>query len=309
MGTYILDGLNPSSQITHKMRTQSVDKVQGNDFIAQNIGTNAELKYKIFCHFFAVQNPITMPPPKDKCPNYKVDSFFHGKSEYKVRCGKFKCIGDSIQADCIADDGYTWEFYSRNKPVPPKWLDLGFCPMQACLLHMFSNFKDDHHTVKMDNLFNSVMLCIGALQFCPRKALAQGVIRQSGRGVPPCVIQQELSGKRAEQACGTIKAAVLKGESHASNIIITSCYDQKTFYMISSIATQIIWNTVTKRVYSSAQLKRMVAFQFLRFSLSNDYNYEMNDNNISNQLRLIHRILWLGHNQKWWWALWLWGYE
>eukprot|EP00957_Ditylum_brightwellii_P142065 10823540-Ditylum_brightwellii.AAC.1 len=78
MGTYILDGLNPSPQITYKMRTQSVDKVQGNDFIAQNIGTNAELKYKIFHHFFVVQNPITTPPPKDKCPNYKVDSFFDG---------------------------------------------------------------------------------------------------------------------------------------------------------------------------------------------------------------------------------------
>eukprot|EP00957_Ditylum_brightwellii_P123807 9437598-Ditylum_brightwellii.AAC.1 len=69
MGTYILDGLNPSPQITHKMRMQSVDK---------NIGTNVELKYKIFHHFFAVQNPITTPHPKDKCPNYKVDSFFNG---------------------------------------------------------------------------------------------------------------------------------------------------------------------------------------------------------------------------------------
>eukprot|EP00957_Ditylum_brightwellii_P165945 12634948-Ditylum_brightwellii.AAC.1 len=58
------------------MKPQSVDKVQGNDFIAENIGANAKLKHKIFCHFFAVQDPIITPPPKEKCPNYKVDSFF-----------------------------------------------------------------------------------------------------------------------------------------------------------------------------------------------------------------------------------------
>eukprot|EP00957_Ditylum_brightwellii_P103983 7922744-Ditylum_brightwellii.AAC.1 len=70
-GTFILDGINPSPQIQHKMKSQAVDKVQGNDFIASNITGNAKLKYKIFCHFFAVQGPITTPPPKEKCLNYK----------------------------------------------------------------------------------------------------------------------------------------------------------------------------------------------------------------------------------------------
>eukprot|EP00957_Ditylum_brightwellii_P129744 9897140-Ditylum_brightwellii.AAC.1 len=148
-----------------------------------------------------------MPPPKDKFPNYK------GKSEYKVRSGK-------------------------KQTCPPKWLDLGFCPMHARLLHMFSNFKDDHYTANMDNLFNFVMLCVEALHFCPRKVFTQGVIRQSGRGVHPCVLQQELSGKGAEQSHGIVKAAVPKGDSHASNINIASGYDQKPFYMISSTASE-----------------------------------------------------------------------
>eukprot|EP00957_Ditylum_brightwellii_P197526 15048800-Ditylum_brightwellii.AAC.1 len=53
----------------------------------------------------------------------------------------------------------------------------------------------------------------------------------------------------------------------------------------------------------------MVAFQFLCFSFSHNYNYEMNNNDISDQLCLIYRILWVGYNHKWWWALWMWGYE
>eukprot|EP00957_Ditylum_brightwellii_P116312 8871977-Ditylum_brightwellii.AAC.1 len=220
------------------MRHQSVDKVQGNNFIAENIGANAELKHKIFHHFFAVQDPITTPPPKERCPNYKVDSFFRwlqhiwkkawllgprvsadeqttsmqGKSEYKVCCGKCKRIGDGIQADCIVDDGYTWDFYFRNEPVLIKWTDLGFCPMHARLLHMLSNSR----TTTTASTWTT------------------------------CSTEQ-LYGKRADAAHGTVKVAVLQGDSHADAIIIASCYGQKPFYMISSIAKEITWNTVSRK--------------------------------------------------------------
>eukprot|EP00957_Ditylum_brightwellii_P028256 2134122-Ditylum_brightwellii.AAC.1 len=62
----------------------------------------------------------------------------------------------------------------------------------------------------MDNLFNSVRFSVASLNYCPKKVMTQGVIRASGGGVPSCVLQEVLSGKRAEEACGTVKAAVLK---------------------------------------------------------------------------------------------------
>eukprot|EP00957_Ditylum_brightwellii_P046789 3550976-Ditylum_brightwellii.AAC.1 len=89
-----------------------------------------------------------------------------GRSEYKVRCGKYKRIGDGLQADCIADDGYTWDLCFRDKPVPKEWTDMGFCAIHACLLHMFLNFYDDYHTCNMENLFNSVMFSIVTLHYC-----------------------------------------------------------------------------------------------------------------------------------------------
>ena len=35
----------------------------------------------------------------------------------------------------------------------------------------------------------------------------------------------------------------------------------------------------------------------------------MNDNDIANQLRLQYRMMRFTCNTKWWWALWLWGFE
>eukprot|EP00957_Ditylum_brightwellii_P174643 13298039-Ditylum_brightwellii.AAC.1 len=75
---------------------------------------------------------------------------------------------------------------------------------------MFSNSKDDYHCIDMDNLFNFVLLCIAAMYYCPKKALMQGGIQKNGRGVHVCVTQEQPSGKRADAAHGTVKAAVLQ---------------------------------------------------------------------------------------------------
>ena len=333
VGVYILDGVAPTPQLKDKMKSQSRARTHGNDFVAKHVGPNSELKHKIFRHFFGCQNPMTIPPAKKTCPNFKVDEFFRwlrhiwkkawvlgrgcsvdeqtckmqGKSEYKTRCGKFKRLGDGLQCDCIADDGFTYDFYFRNEPVPQKWLDKGFCPMHARLLHMFANFKDVGHLIKMDNLFVAVKLALEAYSL-PTRVGIHGVIRKSNRGVPPCVLQEDATGKKADKVRGTVLAAVLKGDGRASNLIVSSCFDQKPFYMLSHSAEEVTWVEHEKLVYSHL-LKRNVPYKFLRLNLSHEYNFEMNDNDIADQLRLVYRIMRFQRNQKWWWALWLWGVE
>jgi hypothetical protein len=78
--------------------------------------------------------------------------------------------------------------------------------------------------------------------------------------------------------------------------------------MISHECEIITWMTVTKKIWSTA-LKMNVDYSFVRWNLSDDYNFEMNDNDIADQLRLVYRIMRFQHNVKWWWALFLWGYE
>ena len=53
--------------------------------------------------------------------------------------------------------------------------------------------------------------------------------------------------------------------------------------MISHSCEKVSWLPVTKKVWSS-NLKKSVDYSFLRWNLSNDYNFEMNDNDISGQL-------------------------
>jgi len=312
IGVYIIDGLAPSPQLMQKMQDQERQPTHGNDRIAAVLGTGWQQKHRSFRHFFASQDPLMTPPPKKQCPNFKVDELFRwlryiwkeawvlgkdfsideqsckmqGKSEYKTRCGKFKRLGDGIQTDAIADDGYTWDFYFRNEPSSPELLAQGFCPMHCRLLHMFSNLRESYHTCTMDNLFNSVKLARAAYSL-PKPVLVHGVLRKSGRGCPPCVIQEEKLGKHADAARGTVKAAVLKGDSMSSDLVVASCYDQKPFYVISSKVEKISWEPILKKVWST-ELKLNVDFTFLRWSMSHDYNYQMNDNDIADQLWLVY---------------------
>ena len=151
-----------------------------------------------------------------------------GKSNYKSCCGKFKQLGDGLQGDCIMDDGNTWDFYLRNELCDPELLAQGYCPMHCRLLHMFMNLRESSHRCKMDNLFNSVKLAQAAY-LLPNPVLIHRVLRKSGQGCPPCVVQEKKTGRATDQARGTVKAAVLKGDSWLSDLIVASCYDQKIF--------------------------------------------------------------------------------
>ncbi len=150
----------------------------------------------MFLHSFGVQDPMKASPPCKLCPNYKCNEFFNslcyiwkeswdlgpslsadeqtfsmkGKSQYKTHCSKFKHIGDRIQTNAIADNGYTWDFYSQNKPIYKKWMGKELSLMHAQLLHMFKNFQDLHHSVNVDNLFNLVNFTIVAAN-CKTKVL------------------------------------------------------------------------------------------------------------------------------------------
>ena len=184
IGALILDGLAPSPQIRKKMVPQTKDETHGNDFIAKHVGSDYERKQKCFRAFFGCQNPLTVPPPRGECPNFKVDELFRWmryilpeawvcspdlsadeqtakcqcKTQHKSRCGRQKRLGDGVQCDAVGDNGYTVHFYFRNEPVPKHWLDRGFSPIHARLLHMYSLLKDDYYRVKTDNLFTAVKI-------------------------------------------------------------------------------------------------------------------------------------------------------
>ena len=93
-----------------------------------------------------------------------------------------------MKCACIADDGYTFDFYFWNEPVSHKWIDRGFCTMHSQLLHMVAKFEDVGHILNMDNLFISVKLALESYSL-PIKVGIPGVIHKNNRAVHPCVLQ------------------------------------------------------------------------------------------------------------------------
>ncbi len=77
------------------------------------------------------------------------------------------------------------------------------------------------------------------------------------------MFQEEKAGRVADAARGTVKAAVLKGDSQLSDLVIASCYNQKPFYMISSRSESVTLMPITKKLWSTS-LQWKVDFTFLR---------------------------------------------
>ena len=165
------------------------------------------------------------PPAKEKCPNFKVDEFFcwmpfvmkhawhllenfsidkptckmQDKLECKTCCGKFKRIGDGLQANCLANNSYTWDFNFVNEPVDIKWTNQGIFLMHARVLHMWEKLEDDNQECKMDNFYNSVHLRILGFSL-KNQVKIHSVLRKGAQGCFDLVFQDPLSGKRAEAA-------------------------------------------------------------------------------------------------------------
>ncbi len=78
--------------------------------------------------------------------------------------------------------------------------------------------------------------------------------------------------------------------------------------MITNVTREIMWNEVTKKVWSD-QLCKNIEMKFLHFCISHNYNFEMNDNDIADQQQLQYWLMRFCCNVKWWWALWQWGFE
>jgi hypothetical protein len=171
---------------------------------------------------------------------------------------------------------------------------------------LFDTLKDNYHQCGMDNLYNSVAFCKAAFKH-PKKVLLHGVTRKGGRGIPACVLQDEVTNKKQQALVrGTVKAAVLEGDPECPNLVASSVYDTKPVHFLSMICDSIKWIVKEKSVFN-VETGKMETLRFLRLNYINDYNYGMGHVDVSDQLRNNYRFdHWL-RNTKWWWSIFYWG--
>jgi len=134
----------------------------------------------------------------------------------------------------------------------------------------------------MDNLFNSKKLYKALFR---TKALAHGVGRTNGRGIPPSIIQKEEKNiNRAEQLCGVTMAAKLLHYAACPDLLAVSVYDTKPMHILSTVAKCVEWIVKEREVWSN-RIQKKAMMKYLRLNVIEDYNNHMNWTDIANQLR------------------------
>jgi hypothetical protein len=329
-GLFMLNGLNPSPNIADKFKSQVEDPVQGNDMCHNAFGSNAAERLVEFKRFLTLVDPRIPTPTRKQDPNYKINAIikqlihiskkvmimgkwlsvdeqtisFKGKHVDKLRIN-YKKEGDGFQCDAICSDGYTFTVYFRNIAAPPALIEKGLCPLHARVVSMFEQLPSKHYVCGMDNLYMSSKLALYAAT-CRAKVYIHGVTRQSGRGIPKCIEQTPQTTKEnIMRNRGTVKVARLVGDPDLKDLVAVSYYDVKPFYFMTNAWTDIKWIKKHRQVWSST-LKRMVKMPYHRLNIIDTYNYNMNNVDISDQLRGVYRWDHWMRKRKWWWAIMFW---
>ena len=143
----------------------------------------------------------------------------------------------------------------------------------------------------------------------PKKVMVHGVVRETGRGVPECVKQKEVTKKKeiAKQRW-TLKAACLEGDPQIPGLVCTSLYDSKPFYMMTNACEELKWVKKTREVYHKG-LNRMVKLPFYRLNVVDEYNNNMNNVDVADQVRGSYRCDKWMRKRKWWWSMFWWCFE
>ena len=88
----------------------------------------------------------------------------------------------------------------------------------------------------MDNLYNNAAFCCYAYNQ-QTKVLVHGVTRKWGRGIPDCILQEEVKNKGSQiKVRGTVKAARLIGDLGCPNLIASSIYESRPVHYLSMVS-------------------------------------------------------------------------
>lgn len=114
---------------------------------------------------------------------------------------------------------------------------------------MFDQLDSEYHNIWFDNLYLSARFAKAAYEHNKKVRIA-GPTRKKGRGLPQCVIQEEVkNASQVKYVRGEVKAAVLKGDDKLPDLVAVSYYDSKPVHFLSTICESIAWKKIKREVY------------------------------------------------------------
>ena len=91
------------------------------------------------------------------------------------------------------------------------------------------------------------------------------------------------SKKKQDEVRGEVKVAVTKGGATCTYVLACSLYDTNPVHIISTMADNVKWNTIKKKVYSKIE-KKTVDMTFHRINVIHMYNFGMGSVDVADQL-------------------------
>ena len=115
-----------------------------------------------------------------------------------------------------------------------------------------------------------------------------------------------MSPSEIHQVRGTVKAAVVEGDSAMLDLVALSYYNQKPVHFLSTICESIKWIQCEKKVYyvKTDQVENM---KFLHLNVNDNYNNDMGGCDIADQLRNYYRFDQWMRKCKWLWSFFFWA--
>ena len=165
---------------------------------------------------------------------------------------------------------------------------------------------DEYHQVRFDNLYMSAKFSLGFLNH-PKKVMIKGVSRNISRGVPMKILHQEVTKKyMINSVKETVKVCVFKGVRALATCELAACsvYDTKPVHFFSIFCDNITWLNKTRRTWYKST-STMILGHFVCLEINYLYKMNMDNIDISDQLRVRYRPYRWMSKQKWWWWMFL----
>ena len=105
---------------------------------------------------------------------------------------------------------------------------------------------------------------------------------------------------------GNNKSAILKGDPKCPDLFATSVYDTKPLHYLRMSSEELKWVVCEKDVYN-VDTGAKEPLHFLQICYINEYNHQMGDVDVADQL--INNY-WFDHwlrKRKWWWYIMFWA--
>ena len=181
-------------------------------------------------------------------------------------------------------------------------------PLHARVHSLWDQPPSKNYTYAMENVYMLTKFCRSAWRY-KQQVMAYDVAMSDNWGVPKYVEQTAFSKKHeVEKTRGIFKVAHLQDDDNIKGLIALSYYDSKLFYMLKNAYEKVEWIEKSRKIWRK-DTQQLVDVMFHLLNIIDDYNFNMNNVDVVDQLWGSYRFDHFVRKTKWWWSMFFWSFQ